>query len=97
MGGGFDWPVGIAGWLTDDRALLVYDNYDIWQVDPSGSRPSINITNHYGIRQHIKFRILRGTETSTYLSIQKLLLIAFNTQNKYNGFYQMQSTEKSRS
>ncbi len=27
-------PVGIAGWLAKDDAVLVYDNYDIWQLDP---------------------------------------------------------------
>ncbi|HSR41640.1 MAG TPA: hypothetical protein VLL48_05705, partial [Longimicrobiales bacterium] len=30
-------PYGIAGWLRDDRALLVYDEYDVWRVAPDGS------------------------------------------------------------
>jgi len=30
-------PFGIAGWLREDRALLVYDEYDVWRVAPDGS------------------------------------------------------------
>jgi dipeptidyl aminopeptidase/acylaminoacyl peptidase len=28
---------GIAGWTKDDANVLVYDQYDIWQVSPDGS------------------------------------------------------------
>jgi dipeptidyl aminopeptidase/acylaminoacyl peptidase len=28
---------GIGGWTTGDAALIVYDQYDIWQVSPDGS------------------------------------------------------------
>jgi dipeptidyl aminopeptidase/acylaminoacyl peptidase len=31
-------PHGIAGWLTGDAAVLLYDRYDIWRVAPDGSR-----------------------------------------------------------
>ncbi len=41
--GEFQWPVGLAGWLKDDKALLIYDNYDIWQVDPSATKTPINL------------------------------------------------------
>lgn len=30
-------PWGLAGWTTNDRALLVYDEYDVWSVAPDGS------------------------------------------------------------
>ena len=30
-------PYGVAGWSTGDRALLVYDEHDIWSVAPDGS------------------------------------------------------------
>ncbi len=43
-------PVGFgpAGWLEDDAALLLYDKYDIWRVEPDGSNPT---------------RLTRGAET----------------------------------
>ncbi|HET7619309.1 MAG TPA: prolyl oligopeptidase family serine peptidase [Vicinamibacterales bacterium] len=28
---------GWAGWLADDRAVLLYDKFDVWQVAPDGS------------------------------------------------------------
>jgi dipeptidyl aminopeptidase/acylaminoacyl peptidase len=30
-------PVGTGGWLDGDRAVLLYDAYDIWRVAPDGS------------------------------------------------------------
>ncbi len=44
----YHFPVGIAGWLADDEAVLVYDNYDIWKLDPINIKPPINVTNSYG-------------------------------------------------
>jgi dipeptidyl aminopeptidase/acylaminoacyl peptidase len=43
-------PVGFgpAGWLEDDAALLLYDKYDIWRIEPDGSNPT---------------RLTRGAET----------------------------------
>jgi dipeptidyl aminopeptidase/acylaminoacyl peptidase len=40
-----DYPVsqkpayGIAGWTKDDRSVLVYDAYDIWELFPDGAKP----------------------------------------------------------
>ena len=39
---------GPAGWLEDDAALLLYDKYDIWRIEPDGSNP---------------VRLTRGAET----------------------------------
>lgn len=30
-------PRGMAGWTKDDRALLVYDEFDVWSIAPDGS------------------------------------------------------------
>lgn len=30
-------PHGVAGWLADDRTVLIYDEYDIWRISPDGS------------------------------------------------------------
>ncbi|HEX6938050.1 MAG TPA: prolyl oligopeptidase family serine peptidase [Longimicrobiales bacterium] len=31
-------PFGVAGWLKDDRAVILYDRYDLWEIAPDGSR-----------------------------------------------------------
>lgn len=30
-------PFGTGGWYSDDRAVLLYDEYDIWEVRPDGT------------------------------------------------------------
>jgi len=85
---------GVTGcWLEDDRAVWVYDNnYDIWQLDLAGEKPPVNITYGYGRSHHIEFRLPEERKYDRYI-IQapkdSLLLVAFNTDNKYNGFYQL--------
>jgi dienelactone hydrolase len=82
----YSFPVGIAGWLPEDKGVLVYDNYDIWQLDPAGIRPPVNITNGYGRLHHIKFRLANDGE-DIVVSDSSLLLIAYNTINKQTGFF----------
>jgi dipeptidyl aminopeptidase/acylaminoacyl peptidase len=83
--------VGIAAWLTGDTALLVYDNYDIWQLDITGKRTAMNITNGYGRLHHIKFRVVKDWTSLVVPADTVLLLNAYNTVNKHNGFYHQMS------
>ena len=82
------WPRGsIVAWTKGDVSLMLYDRYDLWQIDPAGLRPAVNLTNGYGRRHGIVLRLampspiaLNGDET--------ILLKAFNERTKDNGFYQ---------
>lgn len=76
------YPYDIAGWLPKDEALLIYDCYDIWKVDPTTKDPPVNITNGYGRKNHIKFRMALAGDTT--------LLTAFD-QYKRNGFWRIDS------
>ena len=38
-------PYGIAGWTTSDDFVLVYDQYDVWMLDPSGSLKPNNLSS----------------------------------------------------
>ena len=29
------WPYGVMSWTENDERILIYDRYDIWEVDPS--------------------------------------------------------------
>lgn len=83
----------VAGWHEQDSSLLIYDNYDIWELDPKAIRAPVNITEGYGLAHHIKFRLVYGpgdVQNKTSIVFKRrepLLLTAFNTVNKYNGFY----------
>ena len=47
---------GQSGWTKDDREVLLYDKYDVWQVAGDGSKAT-KLTN--GAAEHIEFRAVR--------------------------------------
>jgi len=79
---------GVVAWMANDSAALVYDEDDIWKVDPEGREPAVNLTNGYGRKNHIMFSVIRENyKDSPIYEGQQLILIAFNTETKENGFY----------
>jgi len=79
---------GIAGWIENDRALLLYDNNDIWMVYLNENKSSICVTNEIGKREEIVFNLaLREYNERTLKLDENLILLALNTQTKENGFY----------
>lgn len=78
-------PFDPVGWLAGDSAILIYDQYDIWQVDPMGKKVPINITEGYGRKHRTTFRII--SDQSGLITTDTLLLTALDQDNKYNGFW----------
>jgi len=93
---GFPTDEGLAGWLENDSSVLIYDNYDIWQVDPNGVKTPVNVTHGYGRKNNIRLRCLdNGYNISGLYSISDtLLLSAFNEVTKYHGFLKVGLNEK---
>jgi len=77
-------PYGIAGWMADDARLLLYDEFDIWMIDPIAKQPPVNITNNYGHDHRICFRVVYPQQL-TSLSIGGTLLIAALDSARNNG------------
>ncbi|MEN8119986.1 MAG: prolyl oligopeptidase family serine peptidase [Bacteroidota bacterium] len=78
-----------AGWTKDDKYFLVYDQFDIWKVDPEGVEKPVCVTNGYGRKQNIQFRHIQLNKEDKYIDLQKpLFLSAFNKENKKSGYYQ---------
>ncbi|MEQ1822121.1 MAG: prolyl oligopeptidase family serine peptidase [Fimbriimonadaceae bacterium] len=48
---------GFAGWTKDDKRVLLYDRYDIWASDPSGTAKPVRLT--FGRESHRIYRIVR--------------------------------------
>lgn len=48
---------GIASWTKGDRSVLIYDRFDIWDVDPNGARPAVVVTDSVGRKNTIQFRL----------------------------------------
>jgi dipeptidyl aminopeptidase/acylaminoacyl peptidase len=78
---------GSAGWTKDDKYVLLYDHFDIWQVAPDGSS-AINLTAGLGRRDHLELRYVKlDAEEKTIDPAKPLLLRAENTETHDSGFF----------
>jgi dienelactone hydrolase len=87
-------PRGMAGWVRDDSAVLIYDRNDLWQIDPRGQSAPLNLTGGFGSRHDIIFRLLdveaRNGEVRDghiFEQHQEIVLAALNQKTKDSGFF----------
>ncbi len=81
---------GAAGWMADDRGLLIYDRYDIWRLDPEGKTKPVCVTNGFGRKNDLRFRYRSLDPEERSIDPSKLLVLeAFNQQTKASGFYSL--------
>jgi dipeptidyl aminopeptidase/acylaminoacyl peptidase len=79
---------GNAGWLENDAAVLIYDRYDIWQVDPDGVKAPVNVTGGYGKANKTVLRYVRTDREARFIKPdEQLLLDAFSRTNKFDGYF----------
>lgn len=80
-------PYGTAGWLDGDKAVLVYDRYDIWSLDPTGKTKPVCLTAGDGRKQQRRYRYIKtDPEEIAVKSGQEMLLSVFDYIDKRNGF-----------
>jgi dipeptidyl aminopeptidase/acylaminoacyl peptidase len=80
-------PYGLAGWTKDDREVLIYDRFDVWQIAPDGSGAK-NLTDGAGRRDKIAFRYVRLDPKERSIDPAKpLLLHAESEETRDEGFY----------
>ncbi|HYT88530.1 MAG TPA: prolyl oligopeptidase family serine peptidase [Gemmataceae bacterium] len=82
-------PYGMGGWTPEDRDVLLYDCYDIWQValDGSGAR---NLTAGAGRAGKLQLRYVRlDPQAKTVDPGKPLLLRAENLHTRDTGFYRL--------
>ena len=81
-------PYGIAGWLENDRAVWIYDRYDIWEVDPTGKAQPRNLT---GLREvELTARYVRLDPDARFIEADdRRLLEVFDHNDKVDGFIWM--------
>ena len=86
---------GFMGWSKNDQYFYVYDQYDIWQIDPAGKIAPLMITKGTGRKEHTVFRHLKFDKEVEYIEMDKpQLLSAFNKETKEAGYYTLQGTGK---
>lgn len=87
---------GLATWTEGDKAVLIYDKYDIWSFSPDGKTAPKNITAGFGRANNLTFRYARvqsenrfeRNADSKFVKANELVwLDGFNNATKENGFY----------
>ena len=92
-------PLQIARWLPNDEAVLIYDRFDIWRIDPSGKKAPVNLTNGFGRRHKIVLRLpgmpsYQSGVNPRCIDIDCRILNAFDQTNKNDGFYRIRADGK---
>ncbi len=84
-----DYPrsYGAAGWTENDAKLLVYDRYDIWELDPSGTKAPVNLTID-GRQNHVTYKLVELDKEERFIHPDKpQLLKGFDQTTKGYGYY----------
>jgi dipeptidyl aminopeptidase/acylaminoacyl peptidase len=77
-------PFGVVGWAKDDRSLLLYDKYDIWELRPDGSRAE-RVTQ--GAEERIRYRRVRLDPDEEFIDTSvPLYLSTYGEWSKEYGY-----------
>jgi dipeptidyl aminopeptidase/acylaminoacyl peptidase len=84
-------PYGAGGWTADDKSVLLYDKFDIWEVKPDGSGARM-VTGGDGRKQDLVFRYRAIDPDERFVPTNKPLLLAtVNDRTRATGFYRVAS------
>ena len=89
---------GHGGWAEGDKAFYIYDRYDVWQIDPKGELPAVNLTDGLGRIEKKTFRIVRldemllppgtpGIKLTPLKPKETIYFSVFDNITKDNGYY----------
>ncbi|UYW02281.1 prolyl oligopeptidase family serine peptidase [Flavobacterium agricola] len=81
---------GFAFFNEADNKAYIYDRYDIWAFDLNNNQKPQNVTNGYGRKNKVRFRIPKlHNEFKTLNEQDVVLLSSFNETDKQSGLYQL--------
>jgi dipeptidyl aminopeptidase/acylaminoacyl peptidase len=84
-------PYGVGGWTANDAAVLLYDEFDIWEVKPDGSGAKM-VTGGEGRKAAVTFRYRSLDPEERVVPTNKpLFLSATDERTRATGFYKMAS------
>jgi dienelactone hydrolase len=83
------YPYGTAGWMKNDKAILIYDHYDIWKINLQEKNTPINITNNYGKKNKTIFRYKALDNNYDLIEETNLILSAESEKTKQTGYYKI--------
>lgn len=81
------WPYGVMSWTENDERVLIYDRYDIWEVDPSINTAAKKITPN-GRNEKLTYRYVRLDDEERFIKKgQKLLMSGFYEDSKKEALF----------
>ena len=81
-------PYGIAGWTVGEKRALVYDRYDVWEIDPTAVVAPRNMTDGEGRRLTTTFRVIDLDAEDRFIDpAQPVLLRAVEDATKSSGYW----------
>jgi len=79
---------GYAGWTKNDKSIIIYDRYDLWEFDPNkgiGKRLTV------GRENKVTYRHVKLDPNDDYIDInKKMLFTTFNNISKNSGYFEYQ-------
>jgi acetyl esterase/lipase len=82
---------GAAAWLRDDRYLLVYDQFDIWKIDPLSKEKPVRLTN--GRPTETIYRYIKLDNEERFIEPNATVLLhTTNDKTKAQGYAQLNLT-----
>jgi dipeptidyl aminopeptidase/acylaminoacyl peptidase len=77
---------GSAGWTKDDKSIIIYDRYDIWEFNPENAT-STRLTQ--GRENKMVYRYAKLDSDQRFIDTSKnWLLTTFNETSKNSGYYE---------
>lgn len=75
-------PYGVMSWTADDSKMLIYDRFDVWEVDPNNAVAPVNLTKN-GRSTMTQYRYVKLDEEERFIGKgQMLLFTAFRERDK---------------
>jgi dipeptidyl aminopeptidase/acylaminoacyl peptidase len=80
----------VGPWLENEKSVILFDRYDMWLVDPDGIKSPVNLTNAYGQKNKIVFRLPEVYGNKFISADERIIIKGFNRINKQEGLYMIQ-------
>jgi dipeptidyl aminopeptidase/acylaminoacyl peptidase len=83
---------GFAGWTKDDKTIIIYDRYDVWEFNPDIAT-STRLT--HGRENNTVYRYVTLDPDQRFMDTsKKWLLTTFNEINKNSGYFEYNYSNK---
>jgi dipeptidyl aminopeptidase/acylaminoacyl peptidase len=90
-------PFGAAGWTKEDKAVLLYDKFDVWQIPLDGAKAT-RLTA--GAQEQIRYRLVRPDpqpDDPAFDMAKPLYFSAFGMLSKKSGYARLNAPSSARS